>query len=123
VQRLGYGVNNFLILRPYYGEHGPKVPVIPEYTSFCSACMRKRELCISILTKSSNKYASCFKWFANQRYLNNSLSIIFAAKVQTLLAALFQKPPSYAVKVLHGEHKCSPFYLLQIFLTFAALVR
>jgi hypothetical protein len=22
---------NFLLLRPYHGEHGPKVPVTPEY--------------------------------------------------------------------------------------------
>jgi hypothetical protein len=39
---------NFLLLRPYHGEHGPKVPVTPEYIVL-QRVLRKRE-CMSILT-------------------------------------------------------------------------
>jgi hypothetical protein len=42
---------NFLSLRPYDGEHGPKVPVTPEYIDL-QQVLRKRE-CMSILTKMS----------------------------------------------------------------------
>jgi hypothetical protein len=38
---------NFLLLRPYHGEHGPKVPVTPEYIVL-QRVLRKRE-CMSIL--------------------------------------------------------------------------
>jgi hypothetical protein len=40
---LHYG--NFLILRPYHGEHGPKVT--PEYMSFCSGCCENGSVCQS----------------------------------------------------------------------------
>jgi hypothetical protein len=40
---------NFLLLRPYHGEHGPKVPVTPEYIGL-QRVLRERE-CMSILTK------------------------------------------------------------------------
>jgi hypothetical protein len=40
---------NFLLLRPYHGEHGPKVPVTPELHCFAQRVLRKRE-CMSILT-------------------------------------------------------------------------
>jgi hypothetical protein len=33
---------NFLLLRPYHGEHGPKVPVTPEYIVL-QRVLRKRE--------------------------------------------------------------------------------
>jgi hypothetical protein len=42
---------NFLLLRPYHGEHGPKVPVTQEYIVL-QRVLRKRE-CLSILTKMS----------------------------------------------------------------------
>jgi hypothetical protein len=42
---------NFLLLRPYHGEHGPKVPVTREYIVL-QRVLRKRE-CISTLTKTS----------------------------------------------------------------------
>jgi hypothetical protein len=42
---------NFLLLRPYHGEHGPKVPVTPKYIVL-QRVPRKRE-CMSILTKMS----------------------------------------------------------------------
>jgi hypothetical protein len=40
-----FGVHgNFLLLRPYHGEHGPKVPVTPEYLSIVfQQDLRKRE--------------------------------------------------------------------------------
>ena len=47
---------NFLLLRPYHSEHGPKVPVTPEYIVL-QRVLQKRE-CMSILTKNSNKHAS-----------------------------------------------------------------
>jgi hypothetical protein len=47
---------NFLLLRPYHNEHGPKVPVTPEYIVF-QRVLRKRG-CMSILAKNSNKHAS-----------------------------------------------------------------
>jgi hypothetical protein len=40
---------NFLLIRPYHGEHGPKVPVTPEYIVL-QRVLRKRE-CMSILTR------------------------------------------------------------------------
>jgi hypothetical protein len=40
---------NFLLLRPYHGEHGPKVPVTPEYIVL-QWVLRKRE-CMSIPLK------------------------------------------------------------------------
>jgi hypothetical protein len=43
--------DNFLLLRPYHGEHGPKVPVTPEYIVL-QRVLQKRE-CMSILTKMS----------------------------------------------------------------------
>jgi hypothetical protein len=39
---------NFLLLRPYHGEHEPKVPVTPEYIVL-QRVLRKRE-CMSILS-------------------------------------------------------------------------
>jgi hypothetical protein len=60
---------SLLIIRPYHGEHGPKVLVTMEYIVL-QRVLRKRE-CMSILTKSSKKHASYFKWSANQSYLNN----------------------------------------------------
>jgi hypothetical protein len=42
---------NFLLLRPYHGEHGPKVSVPPEYIVL-QGVLRKRE-CMSILTKTN----------------------------------------------------------------------
>jgi hypothetical protein len=50
---------NFLLLRPYHGEHGPKVPVTPEYIVL-QRVLRKRE-CMSIITKRSKKHVSYFK--------------------------------------------------------------
>jgi hypothetical protein len=46
-----YVHGNFVLLRPYHGEHGPKVPVTPEYIVL-QRTLRKRE-CMSILTKKS----------------------------------------------------------------------
>jgi hypothetical protein len=40
---------NFLLLRPYHDEHGPKVPVTPEYIVL-QRVLRKRE-CMYILTR------------------------------------------------------------------------
>jgi hypothetical protein len=48
--------SNFLLVRPYHGEHGPQVPVTSEYIVL-QRVLRKRE-CMSILTKNSNKHAS-----------------------------------------------------------------
>jgi hypothetical protein len=45
----GHDDGNFLLLRPYHGEHGPKVPVTPEYIVL-QRVLRKRE-CMTILTR------------------------------------------------------------------------
>jgi hypothetical protein len=42
---------NFLLLRPYHGEHRPKVPVTPE-DIVLQRVLQKRE-CMSIITKKS----------------------------------------------------------------------
>jgi hypothetical protein len=42
---------NFLLLRPYHGEHGPKVSVTPEYIVL-QRVLQKRE-CMSILTNGA----------------------------------------------------------------------
>jgi hypothetical protein len=44
-----YTNGNFLLLRPYHGEHGTKVPVTPEYIVL-QRVLRKQE-CMSILTR------------------------------------------------------------------------
>jgi hypothetical protein len=82
---------NFLLLRPYHGEHGPKVPVTPSYIVL-QRVLRKRE-CMSILTNNSNKHESYLRWLAN--YLNITLYPSFAPKLpQILLAALCKRPRS-----------------------------
>jgi hypothetical protein len=51
LHRSTHGDGNFLLLRPYHGEHGPKVPFTPEFIVL-QRVLRKRE-CMSILTKMS----------------------------------------------------------------------
>jgi hypothetical protein len=83
---------NFLLLRPYHGEHGPKVPFTPEYIVL-QRVLQKRE-CVSILTNNLNKHASYFKWLANQSYLNiNIISYmhIFCCKTANIAGSIIEK--------------------------------
>jgi hypothetical protein len=59
---------NFLLLRPYHGEHGPKVPVTPEHIVL-QRVLRKRE-CMSILTRMIMHLISN-DWLIKLGYLNN----------------------------------------------------
>jgi hypothetical protein len=59
---------NFLLLRPYHGEHGPKVPVTPKYIVL-QRVLRKRE-CMSILTRMIMHLISN-DWLIKLSYLNN----------------------------------------------------
>jgi hypothetical protein len=63
-----YGHGNFLLLRPYHGEHGPRVPVTPEYIVL-QRVQRKPE-CMSILTRMIMHLISN-DWLIKLGYLNN----------------------------------------------------
>jgi hypothetical protein len=79
---------------------------------------------MSILTRYFRQTCISIQLVCYQSYPNSLLALI-CYKVQTLLAALLQKPPLLvqAVRVSYVESmpKCSPFYLLHILLTLAAL--
>jgi hypothetical protein len=59
---------NFSLLRPYHGEHGPKVPVTLEYIVL-QRVLQKRE-CMSILTRMIMHLISN-DWLIKLGYLNN----------------------------------------------------
>jgi hypothetical protein len=46
VLRLCYN-GNFLLIRPYHGEHGPKVPVTPEYIALQHVPCKNGSICQS----------------------------------------------------------------------------
>jgi hypothetical protein len=63
---------------------------------------------MSILTKESNKHASYLKcWLFKLPTVFIIYYPYFATKVQTLLAALFERPPLYVVKVLYTKSTIS----------------
>lgn len=49
---------NFLLLRPYHSEHGPKEPVTPLKVHVVLQRVLQKVECMSILTKSSKKLRS-----------------------------------------------------------------
>jgi hypothetical protein len=91
-----------MVIRSY--EHGPKVPVTPEYIVL-QRVLRKRK-CMSILTKNWNNMhlisnGRLPKDTYNGRLPKDTIYISnLLQECQPLLAALFQRPPSYVVKVL-----------------------
>jgi hypothetical protein len=92
-------VTSFSKALSYHGEHHwAESPGYPGVHRFAAGAAELRE-CMSILTNISKKHASSFRCSDNQSYRNSLLSLI-CCKVQTLLASLFKRPPSYAMKAL-----------------------
>jgi hypothetical protein len=68
--RLVHG--NFLLLRPYHCEHGPKVPVTPEYIVL--QCVLQKRECMSILTQIPNKHADLTYYIVPYIYIMDAAS-------------------------------------------------
>jgi hypothetical protein len=57
IKRERFVDGNFLLLRPYHGEHGPKVPVTPEYIVSFAAGAAKTGMYVN---PNLNEHASDF---------------------------------------------------------------